>query len=136
MTHKNRDGTPISSELLKSLERSRPGSVKDTTSNSNHSDEISNEDAISGKDQNCSNSSGTVISPAKEHCLSLTIQHSHGENSNLPTKANSPPSVNGDSRSVVVAASINGTTPSPLRTANKKRTSSKISRLLSPVFCS
>ncbi len=129
MTHKNRDGTPISVELLNSVnvDRSRSRSsnssatsliVKDSSNKSNSSDDFNPHShhlppppppptTVAGQ-QNDSNRRATannlaammMLNPTpaalKEHCLSLTIQHSHDRNGGhhhdgLPLKEQNSP---------------------------------------------
>lgn len=114
MTHKNRDGTPISVELLNSVnaDRSRSRSsnssatsliVKDSSNKSNSSDDFNphghhlpppppppiSSSAAAGQPIDSSRRPNNLAAmmmlnptPAslKEHCLSLTIQHSHDRN--------------------------------------------------------
>lgn len=107
MTHKNRDGTPISVELLNSVnaDRSRSRSsnssatsliVKDSSNKSNSSDDFNPHHlppppppptSAAGNDsgRRANNLAAMMMlnpTPAalKEHCLSLTIQHSHDRN--------------------------------------------------------
>lgn len=111
MTHKNRDGTPISVELLNSVnsDRSRSRSansaniVKDSSSKSNSSDDFSSHALhLARQTQSAGATTPSQNEPAgrraptnslaammllnptpaalKEHCLSLTIQHSHDRN--------------------------------------------------------
>ena len=126
MTHKNRDGTPISADLLKSLERSRSSNnFRDGgNSKSNSSDDNVNDD--SHKDGHSSSASSSV-SPPKEHCLSLTIQHSRDG----PLKAISPidaPAANGHATSALLSANRSSSASAPFRSsaANKKRSSGTV----------
>ncbi|XP_032784204.2 LOW QUALITY PROTEIN: homeotic protein spalt-major [Daphnia magna] len=108
MTHKNRDGTPISVELLNSVNadrsrsRSSSCSVKDSSNKSNSSDDFNlhhNQHHLppppppptggqfNDRRTSANNNLAALMmlnnpSPAalKEHCLSLTIQHSHDRN--------------------------------------------------------
>ncbi len=153
MTHKNRDGTPISADLLKSLERSRPtnyggggvgGGADGINSKSNSSDDVNaHEDGHKdGSVSSSANSSSASVTPPKEHCLSLTIQHSHHRASDA-IKALSPV------QPAAVLANCNGTSlPTqasqfrPTATAhNKKRAPGKddiflaLLRLVSSKWC-
>ncbi|KAI9558228.1 putative spalt-like protein [Daphnia sinensis] len=108
MTHKNRDGTPISVELLNSVNadrsrsRSSSCSVKDSSNKSNSSDDFNLHHSqhhlpppppppagggqFSDRRTAANNNLAALMmlnpTPAalKEHCLSLTIQHSHDRN--------------------------------------------------------
>ncbi|XP_057379909.1 homeotic protein spalt-major-like isoform X2 [Daphnia carinata] len=107
MTHKNRDGTPISVELLNSVNadrsrsRSSSCSVKDSSNKSNSSDDFNlhhNQHHLpppppppaggqfNDRRTSANNNLAAMMmlnpTPAalKEHCLSLTIQHSHDRN--------------------------------------------------------
>lgn len=130
MTHKNRDGTPISVELLNSVnvDRSRSRSsnssatsliVKDSSNKSNSSDDfnphshhlpppppppttVAGQPNDSSRRATATNNLAAMMmlnpTPAalKEHCLSLTIQHSHDRNGGhhhdgLPLKEQNSP---------------------------------------------
>lgn len=81
MTHKNRDGTPISLDLVNGMysERGRGRAVMSLKESFNKADEIQHSKTEGPRFASAGGNSAAMISsatnPVQEHCLSLTIQH-------------------------------------------------------------